>query len=470
MLFSSMTFIFVFLPVVMAVYLLSKKEIRNYVLLIASIIFYAWGEPRYLAIMILTIMVNYIGAILIDRNIESYKRKWILAATIVVDLGFLFYFKYFNFIIDNVNSALQLNMDFIDVVMPIGISFYTFQAMSYLIDVYRKEVEAQKDINKLALYIVLFPQLVAGPIVKYHDVCEQIDERNVEFKDVIVGFKRFIIGLAKKVLIANTVALVADKIFMQAPESISWGVAWLGIVAYMIQIYFDFSGYSDMAIGLGMMFGFKFLENFNYPYISKSISEFWQRWHISLATWFKLYLYFPLGGNKVSPIRGYFNLFVVFLVTGIWHGAAWTFVLWGVWNAIFICWEKYSGWGKKSREGEKIWLSALRHFYAMFVFIIGLVIFRSDNAVYAYEYIKRMLHIDITDHLPDFDYGVNNKFVLMLVIGLICSAPIFRNMIYVKYEHKIVRSAINIWLFVLFFWSTISLASSTYNPFIYFRF
>lgn len=464
-----MTFLFVFMPLVMAVYLLSKKEIRNYVLLIASIVFYAWGEPRYLAIMILTILVNYVGALLIDRHIESYKRKWFLGITIAVDLGFLFYFKYFNFIIDNVNSALQLNMDFIDVVMPIGISFYTFQAMSYLIDVYRREVEAQKDVNKLALYIVLFPQLVAGPIVKYHDVCEQIDDRDVEFKDVIIGFKRFIIGLAKKVLVANTLALVVDKIFLQTPENITMGVAWLGITAYMIQLYFDFSGYSDMAIGLGKMFGFKFLENFNYPYISKSISEFWQRWHISLATWFKQYLYIPLGGNRVSTPRVYFNLFMVFLVTGIWHGAAWTFVMWGVWNAVFICWEKYSGWAKANPD-DKIWVTAARHFYAMLVFIIGLVIFRSDNMLYAYEYIKRMFNIDVTDHLPNFDYGVNNKFVMMFVVGIICSVPLFRNMIYVKYEHKVLRSVINIWLFILFFWSTISLASSTYNPFIYFRF
>lgn len=464
-----MTFLFVFMPLVMAVYLLSKKEIRNYVLLIASIIFYAWGEPRYLAIMILTIIINYVGALLIDRHVESYKRKWILGITVAADLSFLFYFKYFNFIIDNVNSALQLNMDFIDVVMPIGISFYTFQAMSYLIDVYRREVEAQKDINKLALYIVLFPQLVAGPIVKYHDVCEQIDERDVAFKDVVIGFKRFIIGLAKKVLVANTLALVVDKIFLQTPENITMGVAWLGITAYMIQLYFDFSGYSDMAIGLGKMFGFKFLENFNYPYISKSISEFWQRWHISLATWFKQYLYIPLGGNRVSTPRVYFNLFMVFLVTGIWHGAAWTFVMWGVWNAVFICWEKYSGWAKVNPD-EKIWLSVVRHFYAMFVFIIGLVIFRSDNMLYAYEYIKRMFNIDVTDHLPNFDYGVNNKFVMMFAVGIICSVPLFRNMIYVKYERKVLRSVINIWLFVLFFWSTVSLASSTYNPFIYFRF
>lgn len=469
MLFSSMTFVFVFMPLVMTVYLLSKKEIRNYVLLAASIIFYAWGEPRYLAIMIVTIFVNYFGALLVDRYVEEYKRKLILGVTVLVDLGFLFYFKYFNFVIDNVNAVFQLNFDFIDVVMPIGISFYTFQAMSYLIDVYRREVGAQKDINKLALYIVLFPQLVAGPIVKYHDVCEQIDDRNIEFKDVIIGFKRFIIGLAKKVLVANTLAVVVDRIFAQQPEALGFGMTWLGIVAYAIQLYFDFSGYSDMAIGLGKMFGFTFLENFNYPYISKSISEFWQRWHISLATWFKQYLYIPLGGNRINPVRTYINLFLVFLVTGIWHGASWTFVMWGVWNGIFICLEKYMGWNKPNPQETKF-MGGAKHVYAMLAFLFGLVIFRSDNLAYAGNYLKQMFLIDIPQNLPEIDFGINNKFILMLVVGLVCSAPLFKNMIHIKYEHKVLRSAVNIWLAVLFYWSTISLASSTYNPFIYFRF
>ncbi len=469
MLFSSMTFLFVFMPIVMSIYLLSKKDIRNYVLLAASIIFYAWGEPRYLAIMIMTIVVTYIGARIVDKCMDDKKRKLALAATILVDLGFLIYFKYFNFIVDNVNAVLQLNLNFIDVVMPIGISFYTFQSISYLIDVYRREVEAQEDINKLALYIVLFPQLVAGPIVKYHDVCEQIDDRKVSFSDVSLGLKRFIIGLAKKVLIANTLAVVVDRIFMQQPETLGFGYAWLGIVAYLIQLYFDFSGYSDMAIGLGRMFGFRFLENFNYPYISKSISEFWQRWHISLATWFKQYLYIPLGGNRVSPMRTYINLFVVFLVTGVWHGASWTFVLWGVWNGIFICFEKFVGWHKPKIDEHRL-ASGLRHVYAMLVFLLGLVIFRSINIDYAWDYLQQMFMLNQPEAVTEVDFGINNKFILMLVLGIICSAPIFKNMLYVKYERKVLRSIINIWIFILFYWSTISLASSTYNPFIYFRF
>ena len=468
MLFSSMTFLFVFMPLVMAVYFLSKKEIRNYVLLIASIIFYAWGEPRYLAIMIITILVNYAGAILLDKHYSSRQRLWIVSLTIVLDLSFLFYFKYFNFVVDNINGVLATDFQLLDVIMPIGISFYTFQAMSYLIDVYRREVPAQKDVYKLALYIVLFPQLVAGPSVKYHDVCEQIDNRTIEFKNVIIGFKRFITGLAKKVLIANTLAEVVDKIFAQAPENLTTGVSWLGAVAYCLQLYYDFSGYSDMAIGLGLMFGFRFLENFNYPYISKSITEFWRRWHISLATWFKLYLYIPLGGNRKGAVRTYWNLFAVFLVTGIWHGAAWSYVAWGIWNGIFIVIERFLGLDKY--KNDRWYVSAAKHVYAFFAIVWGMIIFRAESLSYAYEYICRMLHIDVTKHLPDYDYGVNNKFAIMLIVGLICAMPVCRNLIYIKYERKVQRTLVNIWLFLLFFWSTISLAASTYNPFIYFRF
>jgi alginate O-acetyltransferase complex protein AlgI len=456
------------MPLVMAVYFLSKKEIRNYVLLIASIIFYAWGEPRYLAIMIITILVNYAGAILLDKHYSSRQRLWIVSLTIVLDLSFLFYFKYFNFVVDNINGVLATDFQLLDIIMPIGISFYTFQAMSYLIDVYRREVPAQKDVYKLALYIVLFPQLVAGPIVKYHDVCEQIDNRTIEFKNVIIGFKRFITGLAKKVLIANTLAEVVDKIFAQAPENLTTGVSWLGAVAYCLQLYYDFSGYSDMAIGLGLMFGFRFLENFNYPYISKSITEFWRRWHISLATWFKLYLYIPLGGNRKGAVRTYWNLFAVFLVTGIWHGAAWSYVAWGIWNGIFIVIERFFGLDKD--KNDRWYVSAAKHVYAFFAIVWGMIIFRAESLSYAYEYICRMLHIDVTKHLPDYDYGVNNKFAIMLIVGLICAMPVCRNLIYIKYEHKVQRTLVNIWLFLLFFWSTISLAASTYNPFIYFRF
>ena len=320
MLFSSMTFVYMFLPVVCLIYLCSKKELHNGILLAASILFYAWGEPRYLAIMFLTIIVNYLGAIAVEKY--DRHKKLALILTVIVNLGFLAYFKYFNFVLDNINHIFSLDIKLVEVILPLGISFYTFQAMSYLIDVYRGECKAQKDFYKLALYICLFPQLIAGPIVKYHDIEEQIDSREVNFDKVQYGVKRFIIGLSKKMLIANTMGAIADKIFVQAPDTFTPVVAWLGAAAYSFQLFFDFSGYSDMAIGLGAIFGFKFMENFNYPYISKSITEFWRRWHISLSTWFKQYLYIPLGGNKNGLKRTCINLGIVFLLTGLWHGAS----------------------------------------------------------------------------------------------------------------------------------------------------
>lgn len=298
MLFSSMTFVFLFLPIVATLYFLSRRELKNHVLLVASIVFYAWGEPDYLAIMIATIIINWAGALCIEKYRK--KARSILSCTICADLSFLFYFKYFNFVVENINALCSADISLIDVVMPIGISFYTFQAMSYLIDVYRREAQAQRDLAKLALYITLFPQLVAGPIVKYHDVADQISNREESSEKAVYGIKRFIIGLAKKILIANTLGAVADKIFSQPVEQFNALTAWIGAIAYSFQLFYDFSGYSDMAIGLGAIFGFKFLENFNYPYISKSITEFWHRWHISLSTWFKEYLYIPLGGNRVG--------------------------------------------------------------------------------------------------------------------------------------------------------------------------
>ena len=468
MLFSSMTFVFMFLPIVCATYLLARKELQNYILLIASILFYAWGEPRYLAIMILTILVNYIGANYISRSHNAMHRKLLLIATIVVDLSFLFYFKYFNFVMDNINQIFHTQINFIDVVMPIGISFYTFQALSYVVDVYRNEVKAQRDIYKLALYITLFPQLVAGPIVKYHDVDEQISDRTVTFDKVAYGVKRFIVGLAKKMLIANTLGAVADKIFTQPVENFDALTAWIGAIAYTLQLYYDFSGYSDMAIGLGAIFGFKFLENFNYPYISKSITEFWRRWHISLSTWFKEYLYIPLGGNRVSKRRNLFNLFVVFLATGVWHGASWNFIFWGLWHGAFIIFEKITGWHKKE-GGLKI--NIAQHIYTMFAFVIGWVMFRADNMAYAWDYLKNMFGLisehKITYKLP---YYIDNIEIITFVVAILCAMPIFRGMLEVKYERKILRTIINIWLIVLFVLSASSIAASTYNPFIYFRF
>lgn len=466
MLFSSMSFIYLFMPIVCVMYLLAKKELHNSILLIASIIFYAWGEPRYLAIMILTILVNYLGAIALKRY--KKQKKSILIATVLVNLGFLVYFKYFNFILGNVNQAFAMDIKFLDVIMPIGISFYTFQAMSYLIDVYRGDADVQKDIYKLALYITLFPQLVAGPIVKYHDIEEQIDSRSVTFDKVSLGVKRFIVGLAKKMLIANTLGAVVDKIFEQPVEQFDPLTAWMGAVFYSLQLFFDFSGYSDMAIGLGLIFGFRFLENFNYPYISKSITEFWRRWHISLSTWFKLYLYIPLGGNRVSKWRNFVNLFVVFLATGIWHGAEWTFVIWGIWHGAFIIFEKATGWNEQKKS---VILRVGQHIYTAFAFIIGWVIFRAPNWDYAWSYIKNMFGF-VSGHKIAYDmsYYIDNIEIIALVAGLLCSVPIFNKMLEVRYERKVLRTVVNVWLIVLFVFSTAAIAASTYNPFIYFRF
>ena len=469
MLFSSMTFIYVFLPVVLILYLITKKELHNPILLVASIIFYAWGEPRYLAIMLLTILVNYLGALGVEKY-EKHKKP-ILILAILVNLGFLFYFKYFNFMIENINSIFHFDISLLKIVMPIGISFYTFQAMSYLIDVYRSEVKAQKDIYKLALYICLFPQLVAGPIVKYHDIEAQIVDREVNFEKVSYGVKRFIIGLSKKVLIANTFAAVADKIFIQDPHTFTHPIAWLGAIAYTFQIYFDFSGYSDMAIGLGSIFGFKFLENFNYPYISRSVTEFWRRWHISLSTWFKQYVYISLGGNRAGLAKTCRNLIIVFLLTGFWHGANWTFIVWGVWSAIFIVIEKLLNIKEFDLKPHPTWVQVLRHLYCILFFIIGWVIFRADSMTYAWQYLMNMfgfLNIHKDEVLYTFNYYVDNIEIITFIAAILCSVPLFKNILEIK--NKVAVGFINFWLLVLFILSTASIAAGTYNPFIYFRF
>ena len=469
MLFSSMTFVFVFLPIVLLLYLVTKRELHNPILLVASIIFYAWGEPKYLAIMLLTILANYLGAI----GINKYKNQstFILILTILTNIGFLIYFKYFNFLISNCNSIFHSHISALDIVMPIGISFYTFQALSYVIDVYRGECKVQKNIYKLALYICLFPQLIAGPIVKYHDIEEQIDSREVNFDKVSYGVKRFIIGLSKKMLIANTLGAIVDKIFVQDPHNFSHIVAWLGSFAYTFQLYFDFSGYSDMAIGLGMIFGFRFMENFNYPYISKSITEFWRRWHISLSTWFKQYVYISLGGNREGKLKTFRNLGIVFLLTGIWHGAEWTFVIWGIWHGFFIILEKGLNIKDFESKTHSTWINALMHIYCIFVFSVGWVIFRSPNMNYAWRYLMNMfggLKLHTNEFLFSNQYYIDRFEILVFIVAILCSMPIFKNILNV--ENKPAKAFINIWLLFLFFLSAITIASSTYNPFIYFRF
>ncbi len=467
MLFSSMTFVFMFLPILCAVYLLSKKEYHNGILLIASIIFYAWGEPKYLAIMLLSILLNWIGAILINNSKDIAIKKVFLVSTVVLNLANLVYFKYFNFLIDNFNTLFHGHVDFMQIALPLGISFYTFQAMSYVIDVYRGDCKVQNNIYKLALYICLFPQLIAGPIVKYHDIEEQIDSREVNFEKVDEGVKRFIIGLSKKMLIANTMGAIADKIFIQDPHTFSHGIAWLGSIAYSFQLFFDFSGYSDMAIGLGLIFGFRFMENFNYPYISKSITEFWRRWHISLSTWFKQYVYIPLGGNRNGKLKQLRNLGIVFLLTGIWHGAAWNFVIWGIWHGFFIIMEKITG---LANETENRFANFVKHIYCILAFVIGWVIFRADSMSYAWEYLQNMfgvLHLRPDEFIYALPYYADRYELIMFVAAVLCSIPIFTKF---KAQNNAVKILYNIWLLFLFILSSATIAASTYNPFIYFRF
>ena len=470
MVFSSIVFLYIFLPLMLLLYFIVPSKLKNAIMILASLVFFAWGEIRYIFIMLVLAVMDFICGKQITKYQNNKKKKIIfLMINVVVNLGILFFFKYADFIITNINNLTGLSIPLLNIPLPIGVSFNTFQSLSYIIDVYRGTVKCEKSFYNYLTYTTLFPQIIAGPIVRYETVDEELETKNISMDNFSAGMKRFIIGLGKKVLIANSVGALWNTIETGNYSELSMLFAWMGIIAFALQIYFDFSGYSDMAIGLAQIFGMKFDENFNYPYISKSISEFWQRWHISLATWFKQYLYIPLGGNRVSPVRTYVNLFVVFLVTGIWHGASWTFVMWGVWNGVFICWEKYMGW-HKDKPGETRLAGAAKHVYAMLAFLLGLVIFRSDNMAYAWGYLKQMFLIDLPATLPEADFGINNKFILMLVVGLVCSVPLFKNMIYVKYEHKVLRSIVNIWISLLFYWSTISLASSTYNPFIYFRF
>lgn len=467
MLFSSIVFLSIFLPSLIILYFSVKKSFRNYILLIYSLIFYAWGEPRYLSVMLCIILINYLAAILIDKN---KNRKIILIFDILLNLFVLIYFKYFNFIVININKVLKNPLPKLNIIMPIGISFFIFQAISYVFDVYKNEVPVQKNIYKLTLYISFFPQLIAGPIVKYHEVQKEIENRNESLNNIYLGLFRFSIGLGKKVLIANMLGEVVDKIFMlDIINTIDYKIAWIGAICYSLQLYFDFSGYSDMAIGLGKVFGFKFLENFNYPYVSKSITEFWRRWHISLGTWFKEYLYIPLGGNRKSSIRTYINLFIVFLATGIWHGAKWTFVIWGLWHGIFIIIERKI----KIEKYDKKFEIFIRHIYTLFIIITGWVLFRAENMSYGIKFLKIMFGISKNSKIPySVMYFLDRKVILALLIGLIASVNIFKLNIDKYYESKsFMRNILlNMYSIIILILSYMSILSSTYNPFIYFRF
>lgn len=471
MVFSSMTFIWIFLPILLFVYYISKEKYRNIILLFFSLIFYSWGEPKYIVLMLISILVNYIFGRILDKCNKKKNKKIVLIVSIVFNLGLLVYFKYFNFIATNIDNIIGQNViPNKNIVLPIGISFYTFQIMSYIIDLYRGDIKVQKNLLNLALYISFFPQLIAGPIVKYKDIDEQLQKRTVTIEKFSNGIKKFVYGLAKKVIFANTLAYIADTIFNSNIELLNMPIAWLGAICYTLQIYFDFSGYSDMAIGLGKMFGFEFMENFNLPYISESITEFWRRWHISLSTWFKEYLYIPLGGNRKGKIRTYINLLIVFLATGIWHGASWNFVVWGLFNGFFLVIERI----KLKELLDKNKLKFVNHIYALLVIIFGWVLFRADTLRSALQYMKIM--IIPSKQLANFDTSliINNRNIIMIIVVILFSGilqTIFNKLknkekikeVYHRYFEVIVIS-------LLMFISIMMLASNTYNPFIYFRF
>ena len=469
MLFSSITFLFLFLPIVMAVYYIVPGRGKNIVLLIASLFFYAWGEPVYVVLMILSILFNYFCGRDIQANGEDAgKAKLSLAFAVTVNILILGFFKYYGFILDTVNSLLPSDIPYRELPLPVGISFYTFQAISYLVDIYRKKAEPQKNILYFALYISMFPQLIAGPIVRYVDIEAQLRNRKISIRRLGQGAVFFIIGLAKKVVIANTAGSVFDQISGVPASSLSMLTAWVGVFSYAFQIYFDFSGYSDMAVGLGKMFGFEFKKNFDYPYISKSITEFWRRWHISLSTWFREYVYIPLGGNRCSVSRNIFNLMVVWALTGMWHGAAWNFIAWGVYYGVILVMEKYI-WGDSLERLPGV----VRHMYTIILVLVGWVFFFSPSLGYSLRYLAAMVGggAGIVDSKGAFLLLTHWLLYLLAVLGssalgmrLLNAVP---RMIRGEKAKAVSAAVIYMGIFVV---SVAFLVTDTFNPFLYFRF
>ena len=442
---------------------------RNLILLLFSIGFYFFGEPKYTAVMLFSIFINYAFGFLIHKSQEKgLRRRGLLVAAVIINLLVLVYFKYLTFITENVNALFGLDIQMWKIVMPIGISFFTFQAMSYVFDVYQKTAEVQKNPLNVALYISMFPQLIAGPVVRYETVAAEIKSRTSTIEKTAEGIIRFIYGLAKKIILANAMGQIADQIFAVPTAELSGQIAWLGAIAYTFQIYYDFSGYSDMAIGLGKILGFTFLENFNFPYISRSITEFWRRWHISLSSWFKDYVYIPLGGNRVGRLRGIVNILLVWLLTGIWHGAAWNFAVWGLYFAVILVLEK----AFLNKLMDRLWRPA-SHIYAVVLIIIGWVIFRSENLAYAAGYIAKMFQ-------PQSFFAQGGQAVYYLlqyrvewILAALFSLPVGRFLVKKLGGggHQTAKYAVRLcFVFLIFGLSILSLVNSTFNPFIYFRF
>ena len=468
MVFSGLPFLLWFLPAVLLLYfLLRKTPLRNAVLCVFSLLFYAWGEPVYLLLMLMMIAVNYMAAVMMDGRFKERKgaRRALLIVSLVADLGSLAFFKYGDFVLINLESLFGLPLPRIGLALPIGISFYTFQIISYIADVYRGEIKAQKDPVKLTTYVCLFPQLVAGPIVRYQTIAEELDNRRETLPLFTEGLHRFIIGLGKKVVLANNMALIADTVFDTAGMN-TGVIAWLGAAAYMLQIYFDFSGYSDMAIGMGKMFGFRFLENFNYPYIASSVTDFWRRWHISLSTWFRDYVYIPLGGNRVSPWRNRLNLFIVWMLTGLWHGAEWTFVLWGLYYFVLLSIEKSAAGKRVLDKVPKV----LRHILTLLLVLLGWVIFRAPTAAQAFGFIGGMFTPSGTSPLLVLNEHRDLLFPLFLLLPAGIAATPLCAKLCERIPEKVkepLRTAFDV---LLYFACIALLLNASYNPFIYFRF
>lgn len=468
MVFSSLFFTFAFLPVTISLYYLLGKHSKNIVLLIASLFFYAWGEPVYVLLMCGSIIFNYCIGMFIDRADSSrQKRKLLLIISLVFNLGCLAYFKYFGMIINTMASIGDWSLNVSTPALPIGISFYTFQILSYVIDVYRKKIEPQKSLILCALYITMFPQLVAGPIVNYGDIESQLADRSVDFNNLKHGVQRFLCGLAKKVILANNIGLLWSEVKAMPDTEISVIMAWAGIIAFTLQIYFDFSGYSDMAIGLGRMFGFRFKENFQYPYISQSVSEFWRRWHISLGSWFKEYVYIPLGGNRVSKWKLIRNLFIVWFLTGLWHGASWNFVLWGIYFGTLILVEKL--FLKKSITR---WPKIARHIYLLLIVVIGWMFFEFTNLTDVFSSLQVMFGVGDNTFIDSQAIVKLKTYAPLYIICIIGASPWPKELalLFKKIHFKFYKLAVNTYYCLLIFFSTVYMVGSTYNPFIYFRF
>lgn len=468
MVFSSIFFLFYFLPITLLIYYIVPRKFKNTVLFISSLIFYGWGEPIYITIMIFSTIVDYSHGILIEKYRYNRQRtKLILLSSVVINLGLLCFFKYTDFFIQNINMLLSTNLSYLELPLPIGISFYIFQTMSYTIDVYLDKSPVQKNIISFGTYVALFPQLIAGPIVQYNTVAHQLNNRKENISQFSQGIERFVVGLGKKVLLANNIGMLWDEIQGLSTSDMTVFTAWLGIIAFSFQIYFDFSGYSDMAIGLGKMFGFDFLENFNYPYISQSITEFWRRWHISLGSWFRDYVYIPLGGNRVGLLKLFRNITIVWFLTGFWHGASWNFILWGIYFGVIIMLEK----GFLLKVLSKVH-PIIRHIYALFLILIGWVLFSFENISRGLEYLKIMLGFE---RLPLYDQRFLYYFTsygIVLILLILCSTPILKMVLdLLKKKLKRLEGAIlQLSLLLIMIFSIAYLVDSTYNPFLYFRF